>query len=661
MLNVVTVNAGNYQNRGVEYTNILFDSIRRNLPEGFEGKFTVFTDNSEGYDEGIKVRALPHAGLNGWWNKLSLFKPGVFNTGDKIVYFDLSAVITGRLDNLMNYSGDFAILRDFYYQDGLQSSVMAWEAGKYSEIWDGYVEAGLPSDNLGGDQVWIEQTQLKTAIRLQDIFPKMFASYKLINSIPSEASVVICHGYPKPHECGGWVYLVWKIGGLARAELTEICNTELEKVLSNVRHAIVLPLPWFDYDYSQNEGQVCIVGGSPSLKDSIEHLKWRQEMKHEIWALNGSFDYLLGHGITPTAHFVIDARQENVRFVRHPQVGVKYYIASQCHPDIFKALEGCDVTLFHCNSDGVYGLVKDEKNKTVALLGGGTTVGMKAIVIAELLGYRKIHLFGMDSCYIDGSHHTYSQSMNDADRVITAVYGSREFKLAPWMVGQAQDFIEFATRYVGILTVAGEGLLAHISYSGLPESAADIRAREIRSRVQEGSTGAEIGVFAGDLSTRLLQDKTMNLILVDSWATHGEGEYAKSGDFHATLSQEQQDDYFKMTQNRVKFANGRAKIIRKSSVEAAKDVADNSLDFIFVDADHSYEGCKADIIAWKDKVREGGIISGHDYKNTDFPCFGVEKAVDEFVVENGLRLELGENFTWFTRKGESNECRRVEG
>lgn len=657
MLNVATINAGNYQGRGVEYTNILFDSVRRNLPEGFEGTFTVFTDSPDGYDAGIIVKPLPHEGLIGWWNKLALFKPGVFNEGDRIVYFDLSAVITGRLDNLMNYAGEFAILRDFYRPDGLQSSVMAWEAGKCAEIWEEYVLRKTPQDIPGGDQTFIEFIKIQKAIRLQDVFPKMFASYKLLLGIPSDASVVICHGHPKPHECDGWMELVWKIGGLARAELDEICNTEIKYIHDNIRHAMTLPLPWFDYDYSHNDGQVCIVGGSPSLAEQIEHLRWRQEIKHQIWALNGSFDYLMNNGIKPTAHFIVDARLDNVQFVQNPQHDVKYYIASQCDPVIFKALEGYDVTVFHCHTEGVAELLKDVKDKTVALLGSGTTVGMKAALIAELLGYRTVHLFGMDSCYLGDQHHVYKQTMNDSDRIITAVYGDREFKLAPWMVGQAQDFMEFVMRFTGLVTVAGNGLLAHIASLGVPESAADTRAREIRSRVKEGAIGAEIGVFAAALSTRLLENSDINLIMVDSWTTHGDGQYADSGDFHATLTQDQQDAYFEMSQNRVKFANGRAKIIRKSSVEAAEEVPDSSLDFIFIDADHSYEGCKADIAAWSGKVKDGGLISGHDYKNTEYPCFGVEKAVDEFIAARGLSLELGDNFTWFAKKELHNGCR----
>lgn len=77
--------------------------------------------------------------------------------------------------------------------------------------------------------------------------------------------------------------------------------------------------------------------------------------------------------------------------------------------------------------------------------------------------------------------------------------------------------------------------------------------------------------------------------------------------------------------------------VHMPSVEAAKLYADESLDFIFIDADHSYEAVKEDIEAWYPKLKRGRYLAGHDYKSVDFP--GVQKAVDRFfkgkAVQNG--------------------------
>jgi predicted O-methyltransferase YrrM len=79
--------------------------------------------------------------------------------------------------------------------------------------------------------------------------------------------------------------------------------------------------------------------------------------------------------------------------------------------------------------------------------------------------------------------------------------------------------------------------------------------------------------------------------------------------------------------------------IIKSSVEAAKNFQDESLDFVFIDANHEYESIKEDIKAWLPKVKKGGILGGHDYAD------GVKKAVDEMNFKD---LFLYENTSWLT-------------
>ena len=70
----------------------------------------------------------------------------------------------------------------------------------------------------------------------------------------------------------------------------------------------------------------------------------------------------------------------------------------------------------------------------------------------------------------------------------------------------------------------------------------------------------------------------------------------------------------------------RLNIMKGTSLERSRDIGDSSLDFVFIDADHSYESVKLDIDVWLPKVRIGGWIGGHDY-----PEFGVKDAVNERV------------------------------
>lgn len=70
------------------------------------------------------------------------------------------------------------------------------------------------------------------------------------------------------------------------------------------------------------------------------------------------------------------------------------------------------------------------------------------------------------------------------------------------------------------------------------------------------------------------------------------------------------------------------------SVEASKLYKDESLDFVFIDGAHDYDNVKNDVNAWYPKVKNGGIIAGHDYT---IPS-PVQQAVDEFFMNKGIYL-----------------------
>src|SRR5690606_26723571 len=85
----------------------------------------------------------------------------------------------------------------------------------------------------------------------------------------------------------------------------------------------------------------------------------------------------------------------------------------------------------------------------------------------------------------------------------------------------------------------------------------------------------------------------------------------------------------------------RANILHMPSVKAARQFDDESLDFVFIDAKHDYDSVKADIAAWRPKVKIGGWVCGHDYAPKQFP--GCVKAVDEAFDTVVLRSD----YTWF--------------
>lgn len=141
--------------------------------------------------------------------------------------------------------------------------------------------------------------------------------------------------------------------------------------------------------------------------------------------------------------------------------------------------------------------------------------------------------------------------------------------------------------------------------------------------------GAELGVSHGRFTTFLCSHiPDMKMIAVDLWdeqpQNEGRGPGAetflrKDGWYHSEKLEN-------LKKHCARQFPGRVDIRQQHSVEAAKGVKDDSLDFVFIDADHTYEGALADILAWTPKVRKGGTIAGHDY-NDKWP--GVIQAVKE--------------------------------
>ena len=164
-------------------------------------------------------------------------------------------------------------------------------------------------------------------------------------------------------------------------------------------------------------------------------------------------------------------------------------------------------------------------------------------------------------------------------------------------------------------------------------------------------TGAEIGVGSGETSYEILRCfPHLKLLMIDPWQVPDpKSEYAKSRDNCARLPQRKLEINYRGAHRRTRFAHNRRTIIRATSLEAVKQVPDQSLDFVFVDGDHTYTGCKADLDAWWPKLRPEALFCGHDY-GRHTRRWGVQKAVDEFAKECGLKIEVGKGSVWWTKK-----------
>jgi hypothetical protein len=151
--------------------------------------------------------------------------------------------------------------------------------------------------------------------------------------------------------------------------------------------------------------------------------------------------------------------------------------------------------------------------------------------------------------------------------------------------------------------------------------------------------GAEIGVAEGNYSEVLLKaNPECELLLVDPWHAYSENPQNKSKEKHEFAYNE--------TWRKVKqYPNVR--LCKQYSMDAVRDVQDESLDFYYCDGNHLFDYAISDLIWWSNKVRSGGICSGDDLYELDQKRWhggGVVEAVQAYVRAHRIPV-------WFTFSG----------
>lgn len=141
---------------------------------------------------------------------------------------------------------------------------------------------------------------------------------------------------------------------------------------------------------------------------------------------------------------------------------------------------------------------------------------------------------------------------------------------------------------------------------------------------------AEIGAFEGSFAKVILDAfPDCHLSLVDLWQT-------ENNDFYYSTRSGTVEQAYEVAKKR--FAHlPNVKMCKGNSSDVSRDFQDESLDIVYIDADHSYQGALKDLVTWFPKVKHGGIISGHDWDaNPSMPeyhMFGVEAALRNFVKD----------------------------
>lgn len=181
-----------------------------------------------------------------------------------------------------------------------------------------------------------------------------------------------------------------------------VAAVDLDTRRQNMLSAIARNLPRLEQVPIQEGKTLHVACYGPSLQDT-----W-QDIQHPCISMSGATRFLADRGFVPDYHIDMDPRPYKVQQITPPVPGVKYLIASVCHPIYFDTLKDQDVTLWHCVSGGQEEdrLWLSAQDYNQLLVSTGSNVGLAALHIGGILGFRHFEIHGMDGSYAaDGQRH----------------------------------------------------------------------------------------------------------------------------------------------------------------------------------------------------------------------------------------------------------------
>lgn len=189
-----------------DYVGALADAVSRNLTTPH--RFVCLTD-AVSVPDGVERIPLRH-GWRGFWSKLELFRPGLFD--GSVLYLDLDTIVCGDITDIANADSPLALSWDMK-RGWINSSLMRWSVD-LSFVYRAFAEARdhetqmqeFESGGLWGDQGFLQSKLSEAKIGwnwIQDLFPERINWHPPANRdrpAITGTSISLWYGHPKPHE-----------------------------------------------------------------------------------------------------------------------------------------------------------------------------------------------------------------------------------------------------------------------------------------------------------------------------------------------------------------------------------------------------------------------------------------------------------------------------
>ena len=204
-----------------------------------------------------------------------------------------------------------------------------------------------------------------------------------------------------------------------------------------------------------NDKWASIVCYGPSLADT-----WKL-IKRPIVTVSGAHDYLVRRGIVPDFHVDCDPREHKAQMLQNPQAKTIYLMATVCHPKYWEVLKGRQVRLWHLiNGDDletVAWVMQNHPEGANSMIGGGSSVGQRAMNVMAALGYRRFNIHGMDCSFTTDRHAGAHLGKEQAKIMVKA--GNRVFQTTRQMLQAAIEMEQFITTQDAEIAFFGDGLM----------------------------------------------------------------------------------------------------------------------------------------------------------------------------------------------------------
>jgi len=219
-----------------------------------------------------------------------------------------------------------------------------------------------------------------------------------------------------------------------------------EIILANAAGAEARGLPFIER-MAPHERPLAVVGGGPSVLAHLDELR----AFTDIWAINGTCQWLKGHGIESIL-FSVDPGEDMPPLCEGVERAI---LASNCHPGAFDALGGKDVRIFHTF------LREDIGPEIVALcerfaIVPGTTSACSAPLAALRMGYKRIVYFGCEGSFAETTH-SFKDEDHESQVIVRA--GGKDFRTNLQFYMQSEYLAKLCRLFPTFLCERSGGLL----------------------------------------------------------------------------------------------------------------------------------------------------------------------------------------------------------